>query len=40
VGNHVLALHRNSIGQIILDDDLAPGQFRHLSENEIRSITE
>ncbi|MGM0952879.1 MAG: pseudouridine synthase [Pseudomonadota bacterium] len=40
VGNHVLALHRSSIGQIILDDDLAPGEFRHLSENEIRSIAE
>jgi 16S rRNA pseudouridine516 synthase len=33
--NPVLALHRVSIGEIKLDDDLAPGEYRALRENEI-----
>lgn len=40
VGNRVLALHRNSIGQITLDTTLAPGEYRALSKDEIRSVTE
>lgn len=38
VGNHVLALHRERIGDIILDDDLAPGEYRALTEDEIASV--
>ncbi|MEP3563480.1 MAG: pseudouridine synthase [Marinobacter sp.] len=39
VGNHVTGLHRLRIGTITLDPALAPGQYRELTENEIRSIT-
>lgn len=38
VGNHVLELHRLSIGEIVLDEDLAEGEYRHLSETEIASV--
>lgn len=38
VGNHVVALHRDSIGQITLDTTLMPGQYRALSQQEIESI--
>ncbi|KAB8307283.1 16S rRNA pseudouridine(516) synthase RsuA [Erwinia endophytica] len=38
VGNHVLALHRERIGDIMLDDDLAPGEYRALTEDEIASV--
>lgn len=38
VGNHVTGLHRERIGEIILDDDLAPGEYRPLTEQEIASI--
>jgi len=31
-GNHVTALHRDRIGALDLPDDLAPGQYRVLSE--------
>jgi 16S rRNA pseudouridine516 synthase len=34
VGNQVLSLHRESIGPLNLDD-LAPGQFRHLTDAEV-----
>lgn len=34
-GNKVLSLHRESIGQLVLDESLAPGEYRHLSEQEI-----
>ncbi|MBE0485858.1 16S rRNA pseudouridine(516) synthase [Marinobacter sp.] len=40
VGNHVAALHRLSIGSIVLDDALAPGQHRTLTAAEIAAITE
>lgn len=40
VGNHVVALHRHSIGSIELDSSLQPGQFRALTEDEIRSLAE
>ncbi|WP_446469396.1 16S rRNA pseudouridine(516) synthase RsuA [Xenorhabdus stockiae] len=38
VGNHVVELHRERIGDIYLDPDLEPGEYRMLTENEIKSI--
>lgn len=38
VGNHVVGLHRLRIGEITLDPALAPGQYRELTGDEIRSI--
>lgn len=38
VGNHVIALHRVSIGTIHLDDSLKPGEYRPLCEDETLSI--
>lgn len=38
VGNHVVALHRERIGDITLDADLLPGKFRELTANEITSF--
>lgn len=38
VGNHVVALHRESIGNIVLDESLMPGQYRSLTSVEIASI--
>ncbi|MEO8616854.1 MAG: pseudouridine synthase [Luteolibacter sp.] len=35
VGNKVLSLHRESIGPLVLDPDLAPGQCRSLTAPEI-----
>ncbi len=37
-GNHVVALHREKIGEISLDDDLAPGDYRPLTAEEILSV--
>lgn len=37
-GNKVVALHREQIGEIALDADLAPGAFRLLTKEEIASI--
>ncbi|MDZ7852968.1 MAG: pseudouridine synthase [Halomonas sp.] len=34
IGHHVVALHRESIGPLFLGD-LAPGEWRELSENEV-----
>lgn len=34
VGNQVTALHREQIGDIVLDKNLAPGQWRELTEVE------
>ena len=39
-GKHVTALHRLSIGGLSLDSALKSGQFRELSEEEIRKIFE
>lgn len=36
--NRVVALHRESMGEIQLDPQLAPGQYRPLSEAEIASV--
>ncbi len=38
VQNRVVALHRESIGSIRLPDDLLPGQWRPLSEQELSSF--
>ncbi|RUR38595.1 pseudouridine synthase [Vreelandella populi] len=38
LGNHVNALHRQSIGEIALPDDLAPGEWRELTPEEIASF--
>jgi len=38
VGNLVSALHRERIGDIMLDDGLAPGEYRALTEEEIASV--
>ncbi len=37
-GNKVKKLHRESVGDIRLDSELKPGQYRPLSELEINSI--
>lgn len=39
VGNHVEALHRQSIGKIVLDLTLEPGAYRELTEQEIASAS-
>jgi 16S rRNA pseudouridine516 synthase len=36
--NRVVALHRECIGDIVLDDSLAPGEYRPLTETEVQSI--
>lgn len=38
VGNLVVGLHRERIGQIELDPDLALGEWRYLTAEEIASI--
>lgn len=38
VGNRVVALHRERIGEIVMDDDLEPGEYRRLTEEEIASV--
>jgi len=37
-GNHVVALHRERLGGLSLPDDMSPGQWRLLSEEEITLI--
>ena len=39
VGNHVTSLHRLSIGTLVLEDALAPGQYRSLTAEEVAAIT-
>lgn len=38
VGNRVVALHRASVGDLTLGPDLAPGQWRWLTEAEIKAF--
>jgi 16S rRNA pseudouridine516 synthase len=38
MGNHVVKLHRFQVGDIVLDDDLAEGDYRALSDAEVASI--
>ena len=35
VGNRVICLHREQVGELCLDPTLKPGEFRHLTESEI-----
>ena len=37
-GNHVEALHRERLGGLVLPDELAPGEWRLLTEDEIAAI--
>jgi len=39
VGNAVVGLHRSKIGGMALPDDLAPGQWRWLSETELQQVS-
>lgn len=38
LGNKVVALHRERIGNIVLDEELEPGNYRYLTEQEIASV--
>lgn len=38
LGNHVTALHRESIGTILLDDGMQPGQWRALKTEEVDAV--
>jgi 16S rRNA pseudouridine516 synthase len=38
LGNLVIALHREQIGQIELDESLEPGEWRYLTDEEVNSI--
>ena len=38
VGNEVLFLRRLSMGPLTMDDDLLPGQYRPLNDDEIKSL--
>lgn len=38
IGNHVVQLHREQIGEIALTNDLNLGEWRYLSEQEVNSI--
>lgn len=38
INNHVESLHREQIAGIVLDDELAPGEYRPLTAAEIASI--
>jgi 16S rRNA pseudouridine516 synthase len=40
VSNRVEALHRSRIGSVELPTDLAPGQWRWLTAEQVRSLTE
>ncbi len=36
--NPVLALHRYAIGGLLLDNELAPGKYRYLTKQEVKTI--
>lgn len=38
LGNKVVGLHRERVGAIVLDDDLEPGDYRFLTEDEVNSV--
>lgn len=38
IGNRVVELHRDRIGQIALDETLEPGEYRELTEEEIHYV--
>ncbi|MNH26135.1 Ribosomal small subunit pseudouridine synthase A [compost metagenome] len=35
IGNKVVGLHREQIGELVLDEELAPGEYRELTPEEI-----
>jgi 16S rRNA pseudouridine516 synthase len=37
-GNKVIALHREKIGNLLLDSTLASGQYRSLTHQEMQGI--
>lgn len=37
-GNRVVQLHRSQVGEIILDPQLEPGQYRELTDAEVQSV--
>ena len=39
-GNRVVQLHRESIGSIQLDPNLAPGEYRTLTNIEVQEATQ
>ena len=39
MGNRVVKLHRESIGDVILDPQLTPGEYRLLSHEEVQSLS-
>lgn len=38
VDNRVMALHREQIGNLALDEELLPGEYRPLSDEEVKNI--
>ncbi len=38
LGNKVEGLHRESVGEIVLDEMLEPGEYRYLTQEEIDSV--
>ncbi len=38
VGNKVIQLHREKIGEISLSDDLQSGEWRYLTDTEVASV--
>ena len=38
MGNRVIGLHRERIGEIVLDRNMEPGEYRPLTEEEINSV--
>ena len=38
LGNHVVSLHRFQVGDIVLDKELEPGDYRPLTNLEVASI--
>ncbi len=38
MGNRVSGLHREQVGQIELDEDLEPGEWRYLTDEEVASV--
>jgi 16S rRNA pseudouridine516 synthase len=38
IGNKVIMLHRESIGSVTLTDELGPGEYRALTEEEVNSF--
>ena len=38
LGNKVDQLHRERVGEIVLDEHLEPGEYRYLTQEEIDSV--